>query len=154
VWNGSRQYNRGFRVDGDGRELFADFAAICRRASFHSHEQVLPDEFRPERLVSADSVAEGERVSLLLDPAAGTYPILFFAREARKPVSGISRGNRRVGRRRRQAQTPVHDVEELGAELTPQFQIPSRVFNTPQFGTITETINDNRDIQFALRLLW
>jgi hypothetical protein len=37
---------------------------------------------------------------------------------------------------------------------TPQFQIPSRVFNTPQFGTITETINDNRDIQFALRLLW
>jgi hypothetical protein len=56
VWNGSRQYNRGFRVDGDGRELFADFAAICRRASFHSHEQVLPDEFRPERLVSADSV--------------------------------------------------------------------------------------------------
>ena len=27
---------------------------------------------------------------------------------------------------------------------TPQFQIPNRTFNTPQFGTITETINDNR----------
>jgi hypothetical protein len=37
---------------------------------------------------------------------------------------------------------------------TPQFQIPSRTFNTPQFGTITETINDNRDVQLALRLIW
>jgi hypothetical protein len=37
---------------------------------------------------------------------------------------------------------------------TPQFQIPSRTFNTPQFGTITETINDNRDVQLALRFLW
>jgi len=37
---------------------------------------------------------------------------------------------------------------------TPQFQIPGRTFNTPQFGTMTETINDNRDVQFALRFLW
>jgi hypothetical protein len=37
---------------------------------------------------------------------------------------------------------------------TPQFQIPNRTFNTPQFGTITETINDNRDVQLALRFLW
>jgi hypothetical protein len=37
---------------------------------------------------------------------------------------------------------------------TPQFQIPNRVFNTPQFGTITETVADNRDIQLALRFLW
>ncbi|MBI3682753.1 MAG: TonB-dependent receptor [Acidobacteria bacterium] len=37
---------------------------------------------------------------------------------------------------------------------TPQFQIPARTFNTPQFGTITETINDNRDVQLALRFLW
>ena len=36
---------------------------------------------------------------------------------------------------------------------TPQFQIPNRTFNTPQFGTITETINDNRDVQLALRLI-
>ena len=32
----------------------------------------------------------------------------------------------------------------------PQFQIPERTFNTPQFGTITSTINDNRDIQLGL----
>jgi len=36
----------------------------------------------------------------------------------------------------------------------PQFQIPNRTFNTPQFGTITETINDNRDVQLALRFVW
>ena len=37
---------------------------------------------------------------------------------------------------------------------TPQFQIPNRTFNTPQFGTITETINDNRDVQLALGFFW
>jgi hypothetical protein len=37
---------------------------------------------------------------------------------------------------------------------TPQLQIPNRTFNTPQFGTITETIADNRDVQLALRFLW
>ena len=37
---------------------------------------------------------------------------------------------------------------------TPQFQIPNRTFTTLQFGTITETINDNRDVQLALRFLW
>ncbi|MGH9660654.1 MAG: TonB-dependent receptor domain-containing protein, partial [Bryobacteraceae bacterium] len=37
---------------------------------------------------------------------------------------------------------------------TPQFQIPNRTFSTPQFATITETINDNRDVQLALRFLW
>ena len=36
----------------------------------------------------------------------------------------------------------------------PQFQVPNRTFNTPQFGTITETINDNRDVQLALRFVW
>jgi len=36
----------------------------------------------------------------------------------------------------------------------PQFQIPERTFNTPQFGTITSTINDNRDVQLALRLVF
>jgi hypothetical protein len=37
---------------------------------------------------------------------------------------------------------------------TPQLQVPNRTFNTPQFGTITETIADNRDVQLALRFLW
>ena len=37
---------------------------------------------------------------------------------------------------------------------TPQFQIPNRTFNTPQFGTITETVADNRDVQLALRFIW
>ena len=36
---------------------------------------------------------------------------------------------------------------------TPQFQIPNRTFNTPQFGTITETVADNRDVQLALRFI-
>lgn len=37
---------------------------------------------------------------------------------------------------------------------TPQLQIPNRTFNTPQFGTITQTIGDNRDVQLALRFIW
>jgi hypothetical protein len=37
---------------------------------------------------------------------------------------------------------------------TPQFQIPNRTFNTAQFGTITETVADNRDVQLALRFIW
>ena len=32
--------------------------------------------------------------------------------------------------------------------------VPERFVNTPQFGTITETINDNRDVQLALRFVW
>ena len=52
----------------------------------------------------------------------------------------------------------AHRKLQFRAELfnimnTPQFQIPNRTFNTPQFGTILETINDNRDVQFALRFL-
>jgi len=37
---------------------------------------------------------------------------------------------------------------------TPQFATPNRTFGTPQFGTITDTINDNRDIQLGLKLIW
>ncbi|MEX2263769.1 MAG: carboxypeptidase regulatory-like domain-containing protein [Bryobacteraceae bacterium] len=44
--------------------------------------------------------------------------------------------------------------EAFNVMNTPQFQIPERTFNTPQFGTITATINDNRDIQLALRFVW
>ncbi len=55
-----------FRFDGDARELFGDFSALCRRASVHYYQQILPDEFRPESLVSTDSVAaEGERLTRL-----------------------------------------------------------------------------------------
>ncbi len=37
---------------------------------------------------------------------------------------------------------------------TPQFATPNRTFGTPQFGTITDTINDNRDIQMGLKFIW
>ena len=37
---------------------------------------------------------------------------------------------------------------------TPQFQVPNRTFGTPQFASITETINDNRDIQLGLKFIW
>jgi hypothetical protein len=37
---------------------------------------------------------------------------------------------------------------------TPQFATPNRTFGTPQFGTITDTINDNRDIQIGLKFIW
>src|SRR5262249_33264197 len=37
---------------------------------------------------------------------------------------------------------------------TPQFQVPNRTFGTPQFASITETINDNRDIQVGLKFIW
>jgi hypothetical protein len=37
---------------------------------------------------------------------------------------------------------------------TPQFATPNRIFGTPQFGTITDTINDNRDVQMGLKFIW
>jgi hypothetical protein len=37
---------------------------------------------------------------------------------------------------------------------SPQFATPNRTFGTPQFGTITDVINDNRDIQMGLKFIW
>ena len=53
------------------------------------------------------------------------------------------------GKRKLQFRTEFFNIAN-----TPQFQIPNRTFNTPQFGTITETVADNRDIQLALRFIW
>jgi hypothetical protein len=61
-----------FRVEGDGRELFARFTAICRRASIH-YEQILPDEFRPEGLVSADFRGGRRRTGVSVNQARHRY---------------------------------------------------------------------------------
>jgi hypothetical protein len=53
------------------------------------------------------------------------------------------------GRRKLQFRSEFFNITN-----TPQFQIPNRTFNTPSFGTITETVADNRDIQLALRFIW
>jgi hypothetical protein len=37
---------------------------------------------------------------------------------------------------------------------TPQFDIPNRLVGTPQFGTITGVVNNQRQIQFSLKLLF
>jgi hypothetical protein len=37
---------------------------------------------------------------------------------------------------------------------TPPFDIPNRLFGTPQFGTVTGVVNSQRQFQFSLKLLF
>jgi hypothetical protein len=37
---------------------------------------------------------------------------------------------------------------------TPQFYIPNRVLGVPQFGSITDVVNNQRQIQLALKFIF
>jgi len=37
---------------------------------------------------------------------------------------------------------------------TPQFFIPNRTLGVPQFGSITDVVNNSRQIQFALKFIF
>ncbi len=50
-------------------------------------------------------------------------------------------------------------IVQFRAELfnimnTPQYATPNRIFGTPQFGSITDVISDNRDVQMGLKFIW
>jgi hypothetical protein len=117
---------------------------------------------RPDATGISPDLPSGERsVQRWLNPAAFRIPDGFaFGNSGRNVGTGPSLTNFDVSvfkdipldsesKRKLQFRTEFFNVMN-----TPQFQIPNRTFNTPQFGTITETVADNRDIQLALRLVW
>lgn len=126
------------------------------------HSNTGSSNIRPDATgISPDLPSEARSVQRWLNPAAFRLPEGFaFGNTGRNVGTGPSLTNFDVsvfkdipldaeGTRKLQFRTEFFNIMN-----TPQFQIPNRTFNTPQFGTITETIADNRDIQLALRLVW
>jgi len=111
--------------------------------------------------ISPDLPSDKRSVQQWINPAAFRIPDGFaFGNSGRNVGTGPALTNLDVsifkdipidseGKRKVQFRTEFFNIAN-----TPQLQIPNRTFNTPQFGTITETVADNRDIQFALRFIW
>ena len=126
------------------------------------HSNSGSSNIRPDATgVSPDLPSEERSVQRWINAAAFRIPDGFaFGNTGRNVGTGPSLTNFDVsvfkdisfgpeGRRKLQFRAEFFNVMN-----TPQFQIPNRTFNTPQFGTITETLADNRDIQLALRFIW
>ena len=126
------------------------------------HSNTGSSNIRPDATGIPPDLPFGERsVQRWLNPAAFRIPDGFaFGNSGRNVGTGPSLTNFDLslfkdipldseGKRKLQFRTEFFNIMN-----TPQFQIPNRTFNTPQFGTITETVADNRDIQLALRLVW
>ena len=126
------------------------------------HSNTGSSNIRPDATgVSPDLPSEERSVQRWINAAAFRIPDGFaFGNTGRNVGTGPSLTNFDVsvfkdisfgpeGRRKLQFRAEFFNVMN-----TPQFQIPNRTFNTPQFGTITETLADNRDIQLALRFIW
>src|SRR5258708_4423302 len=126
------------------------------------HSNTGSSNIRPDATgVSPDLPADERSPQRFINAAAFAIPAGFaFGNTGRNVGTGPSQTNFDVsvfkdipldgeGRRKLQFRAEFFNIMNM-----PQFQIPNRTFNTPQFGTITETINDNRDIQLALRLPW
>jgi len=109
--------------------------------------------------ISPDLPGDQRSVQRFINPAAFRIPDGFaFGNTGRNVGTGPSQTNFDVSVFK---DFPLGEERKLQFRFeafnvmnTPQFQIPERTFNTPQFGTITSTINDNRDIQLALRFVW
>jgi hypothetical protein len=126
------------------------------------HSNTGSSNIRPDSTGIPPELPSDQRsVRAWLNPAAFRIPDGFaFGNTSRNVGTGPSLTNfdvsifkeipiDREARRRLQFRSEFFNVMN-----TPQFQIPNRTFNTPQFGTITETVADNRDIQLALRFIW
>jgi len=126
------------------------------------HSNTGSSNIRPDSTGISPELPSGERsVNRWLNPEAFRIPDGFaFGNTGRNVGTGPSLKNVDLsvfkdifidsdGKRKLQFRTEFFNLFN-----TPQFQIPNRTFNTPQFGTITETIADNRDIQLALRFIW
>ncbi len=126
------------------------------------HSNTGSSNIRPNATgISPDLPSDQRSPQRFINPAAFAIPAGFaFGNSGRNAGTGPSQTNFDFsvfkdfafdgeGRRRLQFRAEFFNIMN-----TPQFQIPSRTFTTPQFGTITETINDNRDVQLALRFVW
>ena len=126
------------------------------------HSNTGSSNIRPDATgISPDLPANERSPQRFINPAAFAIPAGFaFGNSGRNVGTGPSQTNFDVsvfknfmfdkeGKRKLQFRAEIFNIMNK-----PQFQIPNRTFNTPQFGTITETINDNRDVQIALRFSW
>lgn len=126
------------------------------------HSNTGSSNIRPDATGISPNLPASERSpQRFINPAAFAIPAGFaFGNSGRNAATGPSQTNFDFsvfkdfafdgeGRRKLQFRAEFFNIMN-----TPQFQIPNRTFNTPQFGTITETIADNRDVQLALRFLW
>jgi len=126
------------------------------------HSNTGSSNIRPDATGISPNLPASERSpQRFINAAAFSIPAGFaFGNSGRNVGTGPSQTNfdfsvfkdfafDRDGRRKLQFRAEMFNILN-----TPQFQIPNRIFNTPQFGTITETINDNRDVQLALRFVW
>jgi hypothetical protein len=131
-------------------------------ASAFDHSNTGSSNIRPDATAISPDLPSNERSpQRFINAAAFATPAGFaFGNTGRNVGTGPSQTNfdfsvfKEValdGEGRRKAQVRGEFFNVLN---TPQFQIPNRTFNTPQFGTITETINDNRDVQLAVRIIW
>ncbi|MSV27459.1 MAG: TonB-dependent receptor [Bryobacterales bacterium] len=131
-------------------------------ASPSDHSNTGSSNIRPDATgISPDLPSDQRSPQRFINSAAFAIPAGFaFGNSGRNAGTGPSQTNFDFsvfkdfafdgeGRRRLQFRAEFFNITN-----TPQFQIPNRTFNTPQFGTITETINDNRDVQLALRFVW
>lgn len=169
-------FGRGRAVAGDispgwnrligGWQINGIFAYQSGRAftisSPFDHSNTGSSNIRPDATgISPDLPSDEQSVQRWLNAAAFRIPDGFaFGNTSRNVGTGPSLTNFDVstfkdipldaeGKRKIQFRAEFFNVMN-----TPQFQIPNRTFNTPQFGTITETVADNRDIQLALRFIW
>ena len=145
----------------NGITFYQSGRAFTISSSF-DHSNSGSSNIRPDATgVPPDLPAEQRSPQRFINAAAFAIPAGFaFGNTSRNVGTGPSQTNFDFsvfkdiplggdGRRKLQFRAELFNIMN-----TPQFQIPNRTFNTPQFGTITETINDNRDVQFALRLVW
>lgn len=130
--------------------------------SSFDHSNTGSSNIRPDATgISPDLPSEERSVRRWINAAAFRTPDGFaFGNTGRNVGTGPSLTNFDVSafkdfafdaeaRRRLQFRAEFFNVMN-----TPQLQIPNRTFNTSQFGTITETVADNRDVQLALRFIW
>jgi hypothetical protein len=126
------------------------------------HSNTGSSNIRPDATGISPNLPASERSpQRFINPAAFAIPAGFaFGNSSRNVATGPSQTNfdfsvfkdfafDSESRRKLQFRAEFFNIMN-----TPQFQIPNRTFNTPQFGTITDTIADNRDVQLALRFLW
>jgi len=131
-------------------------------ASPSDHSNTGSSNIRPNATgVSPNLPADQRSPQRFVNSAAFAIPAGFtFGNTGRNVGTGPSQTNfdfsvfKDFGFGRESRQKLQFRAEFFNILNTPQFQIPNRTFSTPQFGTITETINDNRDVQLALRFLW
>jgi len=126
------------------------------------HSNTGSANIRPDATGISPELPRSERsVGRLINPAAYRLPVgTAYGNTGRNTGTGPGQANfdfsvfKNIRLDADGKRTVQFRAEFFNLLNTPQFQIPNRTFGTPQFASITDTINDNRDIQMGLKFLW